>query len=137
MSDPVTLAIPRLMTEESFRSLPYTDQSGHLTIGYGMNLSAGISKKQAAQNLQWTLVERYSTLKNFSWWHDDEPVRGSVILDMAYNLGLAGLLNFINMLAAYGKKDWKTASQELINSKAERQLPERYTQLAKILLEGQ
>lgn len=137
MSDPVTLAIPRLMTEESFRSLPYTDQTGHLTVGYGFNVSAGVSKKLAGQILQWILVERYATLKTYDWWHDDEPVRGSVILDLAFNLGIQGLLHFVVMLAAYAKKDWKGASQALMDSKAERQLPQRYTQLAKILLEGQ
>ena|ERR1700691_2825202 len=136
MADPVSLAMPRLATEEGFRAYPYKDNKGNLTQGYGCNLSAGWSKGLAGNVLQYQLMQVYVAVQRYPWWHQDEPVRGSVILDLGMNDGLGGLLHFVNMLAAYGKKDWKTASDELLNSLAAKQSPDRYHALAQLLLSG-
>ena len=137
MSDAIQLALTRLATEEGFRSLPYKDQTGHLSIGYGCNLSAGWGKGLAAIVLQYQLGQVAAAIEKYWWWQPDQLVRSSVILDLAFNMGIGGLLHFVNMLAAYGKKDWKTAATELLNSKAAREVPERYQALAKLMEEGQ
>jgi hypothetical protein len=135
MADPVSLAMPRLATEEGFRAYMYT-LNGLVHIGYGCNLSAGWSKGLAQTVLQYQLTQIYASVKQYPWWHDDEPVRGSVILDLGMNNGLGGLLHFVNMLSAYGKKDWKGASEELLNSLAAKELPARYHVLSQLLLTG-
>lgn len=126
----------RLTTEEGFRAFPYTDTTGHLTQGYGCNLSAGWSKGLAANVLQYQLGEIVPQLQNLWWWSGLDPVRASVILDVAVNDGVGGLLAFPKMLAAVGAKDWPTASGELLDSDAARSLPNRYNPLAQLLLNG-
>jgi len=59
--------------------------------------------------------------------------RQIVIIDMAFNLGLQGLLNFRNMIEALEKEDYDEASNQIIRSKAADQLPDRYHKLAFIM----
>jgi lysozyme len=136
LSDPVSLALARLVTEEGFRAIPYTDTTGNLTIGYGCNLSAGWSQALAANVLSYQLAQVLNAVQGLPWWHPEEPVRGSVILDLGFNLGVTGLLHFPNMLAAYAIKDWTAASAQLLDSDAARALPDRYETLSQLLLNG-
>jgi len=136
MTDATSTAVSRLTVEEGFRGTLYKDTLGNETIGYGFCLSAGISQSAAAALLLAQVQDIYTAVKSAWWWHEDEPVRGSVILDVAFNVGVAGLLHFPKMLAAYGSKDWPTASAQLLDSDAARLLPNRYNPLAAILLNG-
>lgn len=115
---------------------PVTAPVGTLTWGRGFNLMA-IGSPALFDVIQRFLLERiadqiiafggYSTL--------DEP-RQSVLLDVAYNEGVAGLAGFHRMLNAVRSGDWQTAHDELLASKAATQLPGRYATLAQILLTG-
>lgn len=126
--------LPRLKTEEGFRSHIYTDTEGHPTIGYGLNLDAGISQRVAAAALVEQLQELHEMLSRYSWYAALDPARQGVCLDIAFNSGLHGLLAFPNMIAALGRQDWVTAQSECHVQNPE--LQERYNVLAKILLTG-
>ena len=132
----VDLALPRLKTEEGFRAAVYRDTQGHQTIGYGFNLDAGISKVAAESLLIAQAQERHDALLKFPWYAALDPVRQSVCLDVAFNNGLHGLLEFVHMLSALAKQDWEGAAAELLNSKAANLLPARYQSLANILRTG-
>jgi lysozyme len=120
--------------EEGFRSKPYLDSEKHLTVGYGMNLDAGISERVAAAALTEQLQELHEMLSRYSWYAGLDPIRQGVCLDVAFNDGLHGLLGFPNMIAALSRKDWITAQSECHVQNPE--LQERYATLAKILLTG-
>ena len=130
------LVVTRLKTEEGFRATAYTDTTGHLTWGYGCNISAGITPYAATALLQAQVTEVALSLAANWWWGGLDDVRASVVIDVAFNVGVHGLLQFVNMLSAIGKKDWSTASAELLDSTAAKQLPARYQALAQTLLTG-
>ena len=127
--------LPRLRTEEGFRARAYRDTEGHLTIGYGLNIEAGITPRSAAALLQSQLEELHETLSGYAWYAGLDPARQGVCLDIAFNDGLHGLLSFHNMIAALGRQDWVTAQSECHVQNPE--LKERYDTLAKILLTGE
>lgn len=137
LSDPISLTLERLTAEEGFRSTIYLDTVGKRTIGYGLNLDAGISQGLGAAILQYQLSDILRQIQGSWWWPTNDPVRESVLLDVAFNAGVAGLLAFPKMLSAVGAKDWQSASNELLDSDAARMLPNRYDPLAQLLLNGQ
>lgn len=132
----VALAVARLKTDEGFRTMPYKDTTGHTTIGYGFNVDAGITERAALALLGAQADELDDELSSFPWYEGIDDVRGSVLIELAFNLGLSGLLHFPSMLAAIGQKNWQGAHDELLNSQAARQLPTRYNLLANLLLNG-
>lgn len=56
-----------------------------------------------------------------------------VIFDMAYQMGVNGLLKFEKMLAAIDEEDYETAADELLDSNYARQTPERANRNADLL----
>lgn len=63
--------------------------------------------------------------------HPDDVVR--VLVNMAFNLGRSRLSRFKKMLAAVEAKDYKTASQEMIDSRWYHQVGRRSKELAEIM----
>lgn len=128
-------ALPRIRIEEGFRSRPYLDTEKHLTVGYGLNLDAGISERVAAAALVEQLQELHEMLSRYSWYAGLDLVRQGVCIDIAFNDGLHGLvIGFPKMIAALGRQDWITAQSECHVQNPE--LQERYNALARILLTG-
>ena len=130
----ITEASGRLLTEEGFRSLPYKDTRGHTTLGYGFNVDAGISQYSAQVLLMAQLTELDTAMQKFAWYAVADDVRKSVFLDIAFNGGLHGLLNFPHMLAAAMRGDWETAAKECTVTEPE--LAGRYAMLAALLRTG-
>jgi lysozyme len=132
----IDLVVSRLKSEEGFRALPYRDSVGKLTQGYGCNLDAGWSPQLAAAVLNLQVTEVAQQLASYWWWHSLDDVRASVVIDIAFNAGVHGLLGYVKMLAACGAKDWVAAEAELLDSDAARLLPGRYKALGQVLLTG-
>ena len=130
------IATLRLMGEEGFRGKKYLDPRGFETIGYGCNLDAGILEPEARALLAAQVATRSEALRAFRGYQGLDEVRASVLLDLAFNLGVNGLLGFSRMLNAVASGDWRTAHDELLASKAATQLPARYGTLAQLLLTG-
>ena len=87
---------------EGLRLKPYHCKAGKLTIGYGRNLEAkGISIKQAEylfgndmKIVAKQVANRIEFYKKLSY------KRKMVLVDMAFNMGIEGLLGFKKMLGA-------------------------------------
>jgi len=130
----IDIVLPRLKIEEGFRSVLYRDTQGHQSIGYGLNVDAGISQRVAAAALQAQLEELQEALGKYPWYAPLDAVRQSVLLDIAFNNGLAGLMHFPHMLAAISRQDWASAATECHVDNPE--LAGRYQKLAQLLLIG-
>lgn len=124
--------IQELKREEGFRSKLYYCTEGKPTIGYGFNLEAGITKEEATSLLEIRLTNyRTKIEKRFPKLHQLNTRRQSVLLNMAYNMGVGGLFNFKKMFIALEQDDFIEAARQIMDSKAARQLPTRYKRLAK------
>jgi lysozyme len=127
-----------LVEDEGYRQYPYNDTTGHLTIGIGRNLTSnGISLSEAYTLLNNDIA--YFTAKleeNIPSFDELNAARKIVLVNMCFNLGLKGLLEFRAMLNAIADKDWDAASREITFSKAAVQTGHRYERLAQIMKTG-
>lgn len=96
---------------------------GYPTIGYGRELSmTGITNLEASYLLQNSIAKKKKRLfgelhqRNLSFFNDLSYWRKIVIVDMAYNLGVEGLLGFNQMIEALSQGDWEKAANELKDS---------------------
>jgi len=130
--------IEQLKAHEGFRSKPYKCTADKLTIGYGLNLDAGIDGELAEIILNYQIQKVKSSLDKFSWYTsiDSEP-RKDVIVNMAFNLGIAGVCKFIKMINAVSLRDYHQAAIEMLDSKWAKQVGNRAIELSEQMRSGQ
>lgn len=127
------------MRHEGLRLKPYVDTTGHLTIGYGRNLDAiGITTDEAAYLLNSDIDRAVKgLLAHLPWVLDLDTVRQSVLVNMAFNLGLQGLLTFQSTLKAIQQGRYSAASDAMIDSTWAHQVGARAVELAAQMKTGQ
>jgi len=126
----------QLVRHEGMRLKPYRDSVGKLTIGVGRNLEdVGLSNLEARLLLD-NDVERVEQelIRRLTWYQSLSDVRQRVLMDMAFNLGVEGLLKFTRALSAMADKDFAKASEEMLNSKWAQQVGQRAHDLAAMML---
>lgn len=128
-----------LVGHESYKQFPYTDTTGHLTIGIGRNLTnQGISITEAAYLLDDDIQYFYGKLSHFlNFFPRLSENRQIALVDMCFNVGVQGFLNFTNMILALESNDYERAAKEMLNSKWAEQVGERATCLANIIRTGE
>ncbi len=127
-----------LKRHEGLRLKPYLDTVGKLTVGYGRNLEdVGISRDEANFMLDNDIDQVERQLETVDEYRDLEPVRQTVIANMAFNLGFAGLMGFKKMWNAIDRRDWDRAAKEMLNSKWARQVGVRAVELSEIMRTGE
>lgn len=131
--------IAQLTLHEGGRRFPYVDTVGKITIGVGRNLTdRGLSDDEIDLLLADDLDEHWTKLTAaLPWVESLNEVRQRVLLDMAFNLGVAGLLTFKQTLAAVHRGDWDAAASGMLDSKWARQVGARATRLATMMRTGE
>lgn len=129
----------QIQRDEGWQGTPYRDAAGNLTIGFGRNLdTVGISQGEAeillGNDLRRVLARLHEALP---WVVALDDVRRGVLTNLAFNVGIKGLLEFEKMLSALKKRDYRRASEELLDSKYARQVDKRAQRLAKQLEVGE
>ena len=129
----------QLREHEGLRLKPYHCTAGKLTIGIGRNLEAvGLREDEAIYMLNNDINETYDKLRN-AWPKiillDD--ARQNVMINMAFNIGVAGLMKFSKMLNALALTDYEQAAKEMLDSKWADQVGERAVKLAMQMRTGQ
>lgn len=133
----------QLRRDEGVRLKPYTDTVGKLTIGVGRNLTdKGISEQEAREMLSTDVIEVQQALAKSGLDYQIQPdeesfARYNVLVNMAFNMGIGGLLAFKNMLACYKAGDWAGAAKHMLDSKWAEQVGPRAHRLAKQMETGQ
>lgn len=128
----------QIIMHEGLRLKPYRCPAGYLTIGVGRNLDTkGLSKEEALFLLRNDIEEITSQLEKYGWYRGLDDVRKKVIIDMAFNLGVYGLLSFKNMIQALNCGDYDTAADEMVNSTWHKQVGERGKRLVRMMRTGE
>lgn len=123
--------------EEGFRARPYRCSEGYLTVGYGLNLDAGISPEEARLLLTYRLAKLASEITvALPWWGGLDEVRRGVLLAMAYQLGVRGLMQFRSTLARVQAGDYEGAAKQMLRSLWARQTPARARRTAEAMRTG-
>ncbi len=128
----------QLMRYEGLRLKPYRDLSGKLTIGFGRNLDdTGITEDEALKLLENDISRATAGLKrNLPYFDSLDEVRRNVLINMAFNLGIRGLLGFSRMLCALRAGDYKAAAEEMLRSKWAVQTGSRAGELSNLMRNG-
>lgn len=130
------LMFKKIKEEEGFIAIPSPDPLGFLTIGYGTNLTIPLSEKEGEILLAIRLNKVAEALKGLDWFNDLDAPRQEAIINMAYNIGFNGVLEFREMIEAIRNKNWPVASSAMLNSKWANQVKDRAKYLASVMLTG-
>jgi lysozyme len=134
MSDLIT----QLKRHEGLRLKPYQCTADKMTIGYGRNLDdVGISQAEA-ETLLTNDIARAETqlLKALPWVKQLTQTRREVLINMAFNLGIVGLLKFKNTLGHIRAGRYASAAQEMLKSRWALQVGKRANELAEQMRTG-
>lgn len=130
--------IHQLTLHEGMRKFPYKCTSGKLTIGIGRNLDdRGITEAEAAHLLSNDIDDFQARLtREIPWMVGLDAVRQRVLLDMAFNLGVPGLLKFKRTLAAIRGKEYDRAAAMMLDSRWATQVGMRAERLSHMMATG-
>lgn len=120
----------------------YQDHLGYWTIGVGRLIDkrkgGGISAEESAYLLNNDIDARIKGLEAaLPWFNTLDDARQGVLINMAFQMGLEGLLAFKNTLAEIKAGNYDKASEMMLISKWATQTPERAKRLAKQMKTGE
>lgn len=138
----VTNLTEQLRRDEDEVLHAYSDHLGFLTIGVGRLIDkrkgGGITKEESAYLLANDIKRKTSeVLAALPWAEHLDPVRFNVLLNMAFQMGTAGLLGFKNTLALIKAGEYVKAADNMKLSKWHSQTPERCDRLRKQIISGE
>ena len=133
----------QLRRDEGIKETAYQDHLGFWTIGVGRLIDsrkpgAGLRQDEIDYLLRNDINDRVQALTKALPWFDrlDEARRG-VLINMAFQLGTAGLLGFKSTLALVVDGKYAEASEQMLKSKWATQTPARAKWLAEQMKTGE
>lgn len=127
----------RIKNHEGLRLTPYKDSEGILTVGYGRNLEAvPFSQDEVDLMFKNDLRRARDGAESFVAYTQLNEIRKGVLIEMVFQMGVAGVSKFKKFLDAAYNRDWARAADEMLDSKWAKQTPERAKELAKLFLRG-
>ncbi|KZN64198.1 hypothetical protein N473_15635 [Pseudoalteromonas luteoviolacea CPMOR-1] len=130
--------VEQLKKHEGYRRYPYYCTGGKLTIGYGRNLdSKGVSEEEAEQLLANDIMDAEAGVKRRINTSHCNRARLDVLVNMAFNIGLDGLMKFKRMIAAVEVGNFADAAYEMKDSRWYKQVPKRADELIQQMIKGE
>ena len=133
--DQMNNLIKQLRDEEGDVLHAYDDHLGYTTIGVGRLIDrrkgGGITEEESAYLLGKD-IDKFSRLldKTLPWWRSLSDPRRAVLVGMAFQMGIDGLLGFKNTLAMIKSGDFTSAAANMLASKWADQTPGRAKRMA-------
>lgn len=124
MDDALNRLEAQLDLEEGDKLLIYDDATGkpfkrgdtlkgNLSAGIGLNLMIPFDPAELAFMEQNRLAKGRALLVGYAWYSDQDEVRQVALADIAYNIGVGGLLHWPHFLAFMAAKDYPSAVAEI------------------------
>ena len=120
----------------------YDDHLGFTTIGVGRLIDkrkgGGISPDESAYLLNNDIASRDQVLRSkYAWFGQLNEPRQAAVINMAFQLGLAGLAGFPKMLASLRDEKFAEAETHALDSLWAKQTPARAKRVARQLRTGE
>lgn len=131
--------LAQLKQHEGIRLHPYKCSEGYSTIGYGRCLDTkGITLYEAELLLNHDIEAVTLSLRHqVDFWYQLDYVRQGVLINMAFNIGVAGLLKFKKTLNHVSDGSYELAAIEMLDSKWANQVPKRAKELSEQMATGE
>lgn len=131
----------QLKRDEGWKRSAYPDSLSFLTIGCGRMIDArkggGLSDDEILLLLDNDLTGCSMSLdEHVPWWVNLDDARKGVLLNMTFQLGIDGLLEFKHFLQQMQVGNYSAASDEMLDSAWAKQTPERAQRLAAQCVDG-
>jgi lysozyme len=149
---PKEIIVKALTVEEGLRLVVYKCTAGHPTIGIGHNLNAmpvdkiigrsitkskTITKEEAYKIFYYDLHKLLIDInREIPWFKDLDATLQYVLISMAFNMGIYGLLKFKNTLNAFRTGDKAGMLSGMAGSKWAKQVPNRAKRLMNMVKTG-
>lgn len=140
---PRELIIKQLRQDEGSRAQAYQDHLGYWTIGVGRLIDArkqgsGLREVEIEFMLQNDIEDRSRWLaEELPWTATLDDARRGVLLNMSFQLGKTGLLNFKNTLALIRDGRYGDAANAMLQSLWAKQTPNRALRMANQMRTGE
>lgn len=133
----------QLRRDEGTKAAAYQDHLGFWTIGVGRLIDsrkpgAGLRPDEIDYLLKNDIADRVTALtKALPWFSALDEARRGVLINMAFQLGTAGLLGFKSTLALVAAGKYTEASEQMMKSKWAEQTPGRAKRLSEQMKTGE
>ena len=125
--------IERIGVNEGFRRKPYQCSEGVWTIGHGLTW---LTEEESLHILAGRISKLHlDLLDTLGWYKDMPPEVQGVIIEMCYQMGFSGFKKFKKAISNMQDKNWKGASEEMLDSRWAKQTPNRARRLSDIVRE--
>lgn len=121
MIEDLSGTIADLKADEGTILHAYQDHLGYWTIGTGRMIDkrrgGGLSLEESDYLLTNDLESRVAVLlAEYPWFALLDPIRQSAFVNLSFNLGVGGLAEFRQTIAAAARSDWAAVGRGLMNS---------------------
>jgi lysozyme len=145
--------IEQIKSDEGFKRRHYMCSENHCTIGYGYNLESnaldipagtiaifkrdGITQGEAHDILIKMLQKcQHDLFKALPWVEGLSQARQDALVNMVYQMGIAGVMKFKNSLRLIEQGKYGQAGVALMLSRWARQTPNRAARISKMISNG-
>ncbi len=139
MSDP--FLEQRIIEHEGIKKSVYKDSMGLWSIGIGFlvdpSKNAGLSVDECMMILRSRIANLVKQLSQYNWYTIQDGVRQGCLVELAYNMGVAGLLEFNTFLGFMAARRCSEAALDLKTTKWASQVSQnRVNDILKRIREG-